>query len=252
MSRSKKKLEEAKVDKTAWLATFSDLNFLMITFFVLLLSMSSMDDRRYSDVFGEELSMAQDMVRPTPPMGKSPLPVIVPARGRWVGHAQNINIKGPPGKSGGLKTEGTDELQKGRRSLLADPEGKRRDELLRKLLERSGELVELEPREGEQFRLAVEDSLFFEEGTFQPDPAADEFLRSMARLANDLGGRLLVEAHKGSWELASKRSAAVARALVRHGIPGERVAADVVAGPASQLNFALTRPISKVRGGARQ
>lgn len=244
MSRQRKKPEESKVDSSAWLATFSDLNFLMITFFVLLLSMSSMDDRRYTDVFGEELSMAQDMVRPTPPMGKSPLPIIIPASGRWVGHAQQINVKGPPGKSGGQKAEGNDELQKGRRSLLGDPEGKRRDELLRKLLERSGDLVALEPQEGEQFRLAVEDSLFFKQGEFQPDPGADEFLRSMARLANDLGGRLVVEAHKGSWELASRRSAAVARLLVRHGVPGERVAADVVAGPENQLNFALTRPIS--------
>lgn len=252
MSRpSTKGVSERKVDPMAWLATFSDLNFLMITFFVLLLSMSSMDERRYSDVFGDQFSHPDDIIQPTPPLGKSPMPVIMPARGRWVGYDQEVVVRGKAGTAGGQEREGSDELQKGRLSLLGDPNGARRDEQLRELLERSGDLVELEVQNEEQIRLAVEDVLLFRGDDFSPDPQAAEFLQSMARLVADVGGDVLVEAHQGSWELASKRSAAVARALVRYGVPGERVAADVVAGEPSVLNFALTRPISSERGGTR-
>lgn len=41
-----------EIDKNAWMVTFSDLLTLMITFFVLLLSMSSMDDAKLKEMFG--------------------------------------------------------------------------------------------------------------------------------------------------------------------------------------------------------
>lgn len=42
--------EEYQVDPTAWMVTFSDLVTLLLTFFVLLLSMSSMDEQKASDI----------------------------------------------------------------------------------------------------------------------------------------------------------------------------------------------------------
>lgn len=53
-SRKEKAPEpEAKgVDPNAWMATFSDLLTLMLTFFVLLLTMSSMDNKALKDTFG--------------------------------------------------------------------------------------------------------------------------------------------------------------------------------------------------------
>jgi len=44
--------EGAGVDPNAWMATFSDLLTLMLTFFVLLLTMSSMDNKALKDTFG--------------------------------------------------------------------------------------------------------------------------------------------------------------------------------------------------------
>ena len=41
-----------EVDVGAWLMTFSDLLTLLLAFFVLLLTMSSMDDRKFKDAFG--------------------------------------------------------------------------------------------------------------------------------------------------------------------------------------------------------
>ncbi len=45
-------VEEAEGDANAWMVTFSDLLTLMITFFVLLLTMSSMDDKKLQNIFG--------------------------------------------------------------------------------------------------------------------------------------------------------------------------------------------------------
>jgi hypothetical protein len=42
----------AKLDPNAWMATLSDLVFLLITFFVLLISMGSMDTKRLREAFG--------------------------------------------------------------------------------------------------------------------------------------------------------------------------------------------------------
>lgn len=47
-----KKKDKAGLDPNAWMITFSDLLTLMLTFFVLLLSMSSMDDMKLKEAFG--------------------------------------------------------------------------------------------------------------------------------------------------------------------------------------------------------
>jgi len=55
VARKKEKAPESEgqaVDPNAWMATFSDLLTLMLTFFVLLLTMSSMDNKALKDTFG--------------------------------------------------------------------------------------------------------------------------------------------------------------------------------------------------------
>ena len=50
MSR-KSNSETEKINTSAWMMTFSDLVMLLLTFFVLLLTMSSMDQKKLKDVF---------------------------------------------------------------------------------------------------------------------------------------------------------------------------------------------------------
>jgi chemotaxis protein MotB len=50
MAKRKKDIEGRAVDSSAWMVTFSDLIMLLLTFFVLLLSMSSMDQRKLKEI----------------------------------------------------------------------------------------------------------------------------------------------------------------------------------------------------------
>jgi chemotaxis protein MotB len=50
-SKKEKETDEVGPDKDAWMVTFSDLLQLLITFFVLLISMSSMDDKAVKEMF---------------------------------------------------------------------------------------------------------------------------------------------------------------------------------------------------------
>ena len=52
MAAREKGVEDDGADANAWMVTFSDLLTLMITFFVLLLTMSSMDDKKLQNIFG--------------------------------------------------------------------------------------------------------------------------------------------------------------------------------------------------------
>lgn len=249
MSRRKEKKGGGDdFDPNAWMATFSDLNFLMITFFVLLLSMSSMDERRFSDIFGDEIALSEDTIRPEPPMGRSPLPAIIPSKGAWVGYPQNIPVDEEPGNSGQYNHDEQGVLQQISKAAIPDPEGLEADESFQEALERVRDLLQIEKATDEEVRISVDDALFFEGDEYRPTKGSQEILRALAELANEYDGELQVQAHRGSWELAAKRSASVARALARQGVPGERLSADVIVGPEGSLNFAINRTISQRSG----
>jgi flagellar motor protein MotB len=241
----KKNQDEGGVDPNGWMATFSDLNFLMITFFVLLLSMSSMDERQFSDVFGDEISPADEMLRPEPPMGRSPMPAIMPSQGSWVGYPQNMPVDEAPGSHGRHDHEGVGHLQKTQATLAPDPRGEQTDENIRRAIERVRDLLEIESVTEDEIRISVNDALFFEGEELHLSPQAQDVLRSIADLTNEINGELMVQAHRGQWDLAAKRSASVAVLMVRYGVPGERLSADVTTGPDGFLDFALKRATSK-------
>jgi len=53
MTRKDKDIEYIELpDKNGWMTTFSDMVTLLITFFVLLISMSAMNDKEIKDIFG--------------------------------------------------------------------------------------------------------------------------------------------------------------------------------------------------------
>ncbi len=58
MPRRRKQEEEETIDRNAWMVTFSDLITLLLTFFVMLISMSALDQQRVESSFGFFLEKA--------------------------------------------------------------------------------------------------------------------------------------------------------------------------------------------------
>jgi flagellar motor protein MotB len=247
MSKRRKALDDNPGDNTAWMATFSDLNFLMITFFVLLLSMSSMDERRFSDVSGSEVSDSEEIMRPEPPMGRSPLPVILQSRGSWVGQPQSLPMAQEGGQSRPARDQWTGMRQHAHRSLLDDPDARDQDLPLRSALEKVRDIVTVEAIDDDEITLSVEERVFFDQDTCNLTPRAVEVVRTIAGLSSELEGRLHVRAHRGPWALSAKRAGLVASMLDRLGVPGNRVVADVVSGREGTLEFSFVRSVDRAR-----
>lgn len=227
MAKKNKKGDDGSgMDPNAWMATFSDLNFLMITFFVLLLSMSSMDARRFADVFGEVLSEDDDVIRPAPPLGDAPVPPIIPPRANILGGTAARNKRRVSSPIEEQAMDPTAVMGKLRRTILSAPDGRDRDRELTESIEDNQDLLQLEDAEPESVTLSVDVSVLFEDDSVTLGDGAMEVLRSMADLALQLSAELRVEAG-GSWELSARRAAAVATALTQLGVPGPRVRADV-------------------------
>ncbi len=240
-NRKEKKSSGGGGDDAAWMATFADLNFLMITFFVLLLSMSSMDERRFSDVMGTEISPSEEILRPEPPMGRSPMPAIMPAAGSWVGSPSSLPVDPEPGRSGRYNTQGNGSMKKARSAVMPDKQGDTPDEVLQRALSKVRELLQVETINDNEIRVSVQDSLFFEGDEYRPAPRAREVLRAIAQLTREYGGQLQVQAHRGRWDVAAKRSATVTRLISREGVPGHLLAADVVVGDEGFIDFSIVR-----------
>lgn len=77
MAKERAVAEEQQTDPLAWMATFSDLVTLLLTFFVLLISMSSMDSRALKQTFGffDDAMGPLDKVAATEIHNESPSPI---------------------------------------------------------------------------------------------------------------------------------------------------------------------------------
>lgn len=227
-------------DPNAWMATFSDLNFLMITFFVLLLSMSSMDDRRFSDVFGDVMSEEDDLIVPEPPLGDAPMPPIIPPRASLLGSRSAVRRREARMPEVEDAVDGNAAMARVRESILASRAARERDQELARTVEDNQQLLHLEDVGPDRMRLSIDSSVIFEGEGVDPSAAAVEVLRTVASIAVELEGDLLIEAG-GSWELASRRSAAVARVLHQLGVPGARLTADAVPSHPGRVEFEINR-----------
>ena len=95
MAREKSKPEEPEGDPNAWMATFSDLVTLLITFFVLILSMSSLDAKTMDETFGffnGRLGALGTAIEPTSRMRsiKAPQAPIMPSLKHRDGTPRNL------------------------------------------------------------------------------------------------------------------------------------------------------------------
>jgi chemotaxis protein MotB len=78
MSDEQQRAPEEEGDNNAWMSTFSDLLMLMLTFFVLLLTMSSMDKQKIDKVVRPGLQMQQGPSQTPTIMDTPAIPRVMP------------------------------------------------------------------------------------------------------------------------------------------------------------------------------
>jgi len=212
---ARKKQAASKVDTNAWMTTFSDLLNLLLTFFVLLLTMSSLDNKRLKETFGyfnEAVAGlgTRSATEITPPVRNFPPPILPTALFKDLRKYL----------SGGKKKRTPKNLDRLRRKLtmlgMADLVGFQ------------------EAIDG--LRISVDSEPLFAPGSADPLPSAIPFLTGVAQLSRDLDRQMIIECFWDgkdysngnqtgvSKDLAVARSAALGELFVRRfGMKGKNI-----------------------------
>ncbi len=201
----------------AWMATFSDMATLLLTFFVLLLSFAELNVKEFREMLGSirEAFGVQFVTRgPVEAMNTTPVELNdVPA-------SPLVPISDPASKT------------------LREVKAWIREHDLQEDVE-----VELTER---GILVRVRDRVLFDTGSSSLGPDAEPVLRRIAELAKELGTPVAVEGHTddrpirtsrfpSNWELSTGRAASVVRWFIEEaGLPPERLRA---------AGFADTRPV---------
>ncbi|GFK92591.1 Motility protein B [Fundidesulfovibrio magnetotacticus] len=238
-------------DEGTWFISLADLLTLLLCFFVVMLSVSSVDQDRYRKVAQSmEAALAAEKAKrqalaerqPDRPMGSSlhpePVPdgqyypVIQPPLPPQVYQSVGDPVAGPgqgdgPGPTARLKT--LDEIESEMSVRFAkDPAG-----------------IQVEKRQG-GVAITLKGAVLFQSGSADLAPSSRPYLDSIAQSLRATPYRVTVEGHTdnlpiqsflfpSNWELSAARASRVARYLIDHGVPRDRIQ---IAG------FAETRPVA--------
>lgn len=174
----------------AWMVTYSDLVTLLLTFFVLLLSMASLDPVRFTE--------ASSSIKDAFGMHSSPQSV-------------NFNIPilpSPPiTKFTPIQDSMTTKVYERVKSMIE--------------LKQLNEEIDLVQKDSETIILRVNDSVLFKSGQSQVPPTSYPLLRNIADIIRPLPMKLLIEGHTddvkvsqnpiGNWDLSMSRAVSVMR-----------------------------------------
>jgi len=213
MAKKKKWPIIYKPDPEAWMTTFADLVSLMLTFFILLVSMSTLDSTGLQDIstyFQKAVSVMN------------------------AGTRTEINIIPPV------------ELQRAvtPRELMLAMRQNSHVVLKNSALEHKVNAVIIK----DQLYLRIKDAVMFDAGSAQLKPANIEALRKLARMLAISPGKISVNSHSGGdfhftkgsryadpWTLTIARSASVLRILQEEGVEPARL---------SLAGYGPSRPVS--------
>ena len=199
----------------AWMTTFADLVTLLLTFFVLLLSMANMEEVKFSEASASIRSAFGAHSLPAP--SKFSIPI----------------IPSPPvSKFSPIQNEMAAKVYKRIQSQLKS--------------DNIPEDVELIKKEDDTIILRINDSVLFKKGTAVVSPTAYPMLRNLADIIRPLPMRLRIEGHTDStpvskrkisnWNLSVDRAVAVMRFFKKSDLlPLDRMAA---------IGYGSDRPIA--------
>ncbi len=227
---SKQAVEEAApcdcppVGAPAWMATFSDLVTLLMTFFVLLYATSKQDDEKFKSVAGSiRKAFAGNALKSgeVPQLGKSPdnSPTMIDAQ-------EPVQ----PFPIDFMTTEGILDKHEMNRSSEENLQ-EMKDKIREYALVDAVEIYEI----NEGIKVKIKDYVFFKQGTIDIENINAESFQKMIKLLRDHNWNLVIEGHakkgetyianknKYSFSLSAERAEVVTRSLIKRGIRPEQI-----------------------------
>lgn len=233
------KCPPCKPGAPGWLATFSDLCTLLLTFFILLLSFAKTETAKYEaaigslrNAFGGNVLKAGDVMRP----GKSPsdAPTMI-----------DSDMPAKPFPIEFLTAEGL--LDKHEVNRDSDTQLNDAKKMLGDFeLSDSANIYEMP----ESIFVRMKDKIQFRPGSTGIDEINVEVFDNLVKMMRDSNWNILVEGHAedgekagkdgvDAYELSSRRAMAVSRALIQRGISPSRI---------TTIFYGDSRPQQKING----
>ncbi|MBN2717500.1 MAG: hypothetical protein JXX14_16740 [Deltaproteobacteria bacterium] len=224
-------------DRDAWMDTLSDLIFLMITFFVLLLTMSSMDHRSLKEAFGMFDEASGVMNFPDPQSGEeSFIQLMTP-----IGEIENeSNVKEGRTVDVDVAREDADKFLKGVRDGLINP-NKKEDiySTLKPMAEKiAGDVQIIRIKDG--IEVVVAGRLLFPHGSRALDDQGRKLLEDVAVILQLWGGDVKVIAMWPWYEASDILTEIVIELQERH-IPGRNMKPEMFSDMQRKVRFVLRK-----------
>ena len=203
MARRKKKKHEKMEGLPPWMATYSDMVTLLLTFFVLLLAMATFDDTKRVEAVFESIKSA-------------------------------LGVGGFESNLVGIMKKPNYTQESTVRDDVSRPVVARLRDAMSKHV--SDDLIRMVQNE-QEVRLRLDDRVFFRPGSTRLHPTAYALLADLAGILSEVDGQIRIEGHTDAtgnehrnWLLASERSISVVETLRAKGpIAGERLEASAFA-----------------------
>lgn len=225
------KKQEQKKGAPAWMATFADMMSLLLTFFVLLLSMAEIDATRFRKISGS-LKMAFGVQRKNifdePPKGSSS----VQQEYRAGGSRNPMSVDSASANIVDQQLQAIKNKMEKQNLIAAKNRRKRLEQNLKKIFtkfekEWKAGLIEIDKKDGDLIMRIAEKAAFPKSRTrlnsnFQP------MLDKLADVLQDVSGDIVIAGHsddkiiktakfKSNWEFSSARANTLAQALIKKG-----------------------------------
>jgi chemotaxis protein MotB len=215
MARKKRPVEHGKENSERWLLTYADMITLLMLFFIILYSLSSVNAAKFTEMqtaFQSVFNGGNFTIFDTRTAGGAGvLQGLSP--GQKVQSRQNGKNSGTGGQSS-IRDQATSTLQN---------------------LIKSGKVTVIPTENG--FAISLISDLYFGTASASLDPGAMPVLQEVADFLGQIPNSIVVEGYTdtippdlrrwpgGNWQLSSERAVAVLQTLEDYGLPSERLSA---------------------------
>ena len=235
MSKKKREEESGSMgDPDAWMDTLSDLVFLMITFFVLLISMSSMDSKSLKQAFGFFDDATSVLKFPQESSGAPSFMATVNPLADFLASKNLDLVQAPMPVKRQASAELFQELAEGIIEQVDD------EELFRTLapvvMDVGSDVKIVRIKDG--IEIVISGNLLFPKGDTELDEQALALLRDIAVVLQLWGGEIEVVA-TWSWYEGPSVLADVVEVLQSKMIPGEMIFPELFPGSDRKIRFIL-------------